>query len=831
MTRFSFITSVMAAAALIAACSEKGGDSSPAGSQEVALNLQAPSSAATRTWIDASGTGTTAPVYWSDGDRIAVNGVISSPLAVEDGQKLASATFFLRNVEAPYSAVYPSSAYAGTDPDGNILLDIPAVQAWTEGSFAPGSALLYGSAAIAEEPVAMSNLCGAITFTLKDPDEVQVGSLSITSLTDDKPIAGRFALDAETLELTPAGEVVSTVSMALPQEGLSLSAAGTSFFLSLPAGSYPEGFLIRLDDARKHILRKFWLRPSAGADPGITLAAGTLVVFEAQEYDPDAREICSAADWEEFAAALNGSAADFEEEWVGKDGSVKIGASFEATGLTRLTSFSGVLDGCGHTVTLTNATSPLVGTLTGTIRNLTVAGTNKPADSDIIGAAVFVSALNGGTIENCVNKADIITAQNAKNMVSGPFVRTMTAGSILNCVNEGNISLTCDVTSSSLYLVAGGFVAQVKELTAPALIKDCVNKGKITVTAVRELKTGKAIKRAGYGGIVACVIDGSEDKYLTIDSCTNEGNITVNYNPVPTSGTTDAVSGAGGILGLAMTFKSEYQFHWFSNPLTEEQNGVYFKMLSCSSTGNIRNGLCCSVQHGDPNATFAAGLIGVANGLKTAPALIEDCSVENATIMAAPESYYEREGFCMVSAGIAGFGGYVTIKNCSVNGCTIGTLDHKSYLVAGGIGMAPITFTMEGCRIFAHIQQIRCKFDKTNVNKVMDGHFAMGFCLSTKRGYESAAGYGGFRNIFVNPEGSSVKDCSFGGTITVNPSPIGIYYTDKTWEKPSSSDVITLTASNFTDYITCGTFTTDYYSRNIPDMITFSGNQWWNGQK
>ena len=127
MTRFSFITSVMAAAALIAACSEKGGDSSPAGSQEVALNLQAPSSAATRTWIDASGTGTTAPVYWSDGDRIAVNGVISSPLAVEDGQKLASATFFLRNVEAPYSAVYPSSAYVGTDPDGNILLDIPAV--------------------------------------------------------------------------------------------------------------------------------------------------------------------------------------------------------------------------------------------------------------------------------------------------------------------------------------------------------------------------------------------------------------------------------------------------------------------------------------------------------------------------------------------------------------------------------------------------------------------------------------------------------------------------------------------------------------------------------
>ena len=824
----------MAAVALLAACSERGGDISSTVPQEVALKLQAPSSAATRTWIDAAGEGTTAPVYWSDGDRIAVNGVISSALAVEDGQKLASATFFLRNVEAPYSAVYPSGAWAGTDPDGNILLDIPAVQAWTEGSFAPGSALLYGSSASAEEPVAMSSLCGAITFTLRDPDEVQVGSLSITSLTDDKPIAGRFALDTETLELTPAGEVGGTVSMALPQEGLSLSAAGTSFFFSLPAGSYSDGFLIRLDDARKHILRKFWLRPSAGADPGINLEAGTLVVFEAQEYDPDAREICSAADWEEFAAALNGSAADFEKEWVGKDGSIKIGADFEAAGLTRLTSFSGVLDGCGHTVTLTNATSPLVGTLTGTIRNLTVAGTNNPADPDVIGASVFVSSLNGGTIENCVNKANIIAPQKAKNMISGAFVRTMTGGSILNCVNEGNISLTCDVTSTSFYLMAGGFVAQVKDLTAAALIKNCVNKGKITVTAVRELKTGKAIKRAGYGGIVACIISGSADKYLTIESCTNEGDIAVDYSPVPSAGTTAAVSGAGGILGLAMEFTSEYMFKWnsYGSSQLTSQDGVYFKMVSCTSKGNVHNGLCCSVAHGDPNSTFAAGLVGVANGLGASPALIQDCTVENISVEATTNSHYERNGFCMVSAGLAGFAGNATFKDCDVTGCRIGTLKRQSYLVAGGIGMAPVTFTMDGCRIFADIQQIRCKFDKNNANKVMDGHFAMGFCLSTKKGPTGGptviAGEGGFRNTFVNPEGSEVKNCSFGGTITVNTDPTSVYYQDSTWPAPTSP--ITLTASNFGDYIACGTFTRDFYERNVPDMVTISDNQWWNGQ-
>ena len=144
---------------------------------------------------------------------------------------------------------------------------------------------------------------------------------------------------------------------------------------------------------------------------------------------------------------------------------------------------------------------------------------------------------------------------------------------------------------------------------------------------------------------------------------------------------------------------------------------------------------------------------------------------------------------------------------------------------------------MEGCRIFANLQQIRCYFpssrETTTTNLVMNGHFAMGFCLSTKKGPSgSATGEGGFRNALVNPQGSSVEGCSFGGTITVNTNAYSVWYKDKTWDAPTSSDVITLTASNFGNYIACGTFgNPDYYSRGIADMVTISGNQWWNGQK
>ena len=839
MTRFSSVRTLLLLAICVASCTKTA---QLPRQEATVLKLQAPASVVpSKTWIDASAGGPVAPVYWSVGDQIWVNGVVSSPLEADPGAaKMTSASFYLTNVSAPYQILYPHSAYAGKGEEGRLLLDIPSSQKWKDGSFSEGSALLYGYSASENAPVQMQPLCGAITFTLKDPSSVKVQSLSITSLTDGKPIAGRFALDKETLALTGAGANSACIDMELPEEGLSITPEGTSFFFSLPAGDYPEGFVIRLKDENKHILRCWWLRPAKDAEAGVTLGAGKLVVFAAQDYDPDAREICNAEEWEAFASAYNAGGEAWKAEWLCKDGTIRIGEDFTAESLTRLNSLAHVLDGCGHTVTITKATTPLVKTLTGTIRNLTVAGTNVPSDPSTAGATVFVTTLSGGALENCCNKAVLQLDNHLGAVVAGGLVRTMTSGRIENCVNEGAINLSVGLQKSASetayidrYILTGGIVALAKSIDGEAVIKDCVNRADITVSVLRPT-TGAAAapQQAGYGGIVGSVISGTPEHYLDIQSCHNQGNIAVDYSPVPESGTKVSVTAVGGIVGGALTYSGGLTFKWYSSGTSQvsNQEGVYLRLKGCTSTGNVHNGLCHNIAHGDPNMNFAAGIIGIANGLKDAPIEIEDCTVQDNIIEAITNTYYQRTGFCLVSAGLAGFAGHAHFKDCTVKNSVIGSLKQPTYAVAGGIGMAPVTFQMEGCRIFAHLKQIRCYISgSTDEEKKArtTGHYAMAFSLSTKKGPEgSATGFGGMRNTLINLEGSAVTGCSFGGTITLNTNLV-LYSAKSGFSEVAETPV---SANNFQNYITCDTFNADYYKRNIPSMVTFSNNQYWDGQ-
>ncbi|MBP3497123.1 MAG: hypothetical protein J6K33_04730, partial [Alistipes sp.] len=77
-------------------------------------------------------------VVWSEGDKIAVNGAASDAVATAS-VGTASAQFSVADVTAPYSVLYPAEAL---NADGSIT--VPTVQNYTEGSFAPGSAVAVG---------------------------------------------------------------------------------------------------------------------------------------------------------------------------------------------------------------------------------------------------------------------------------------------------------------------------------------------------------------------------------------------------------------------------------------------------------------------------------------------------------------------------------------------------------------------------------------------------------------------------------------------------------------------------------------------------------------
>ena len=139
-------------------------------SDEMILLKAAVAKCETRTWLDSENPvhiedGVKYSVYWSNGDRINVNGQVSSPLSVEAGEKVSEAEFALKSVQVPYNVIYPSSIVSGNGymEDGSIEVTLPQQQKYNSTSFADGAAILYGFGTVEGEAVQLHNACAALS--------------------------------------------------------------------------------------------------------------------------------------------------------------------------------------------------------------------------------------------------------------------------------------------------------------------------------------------------------------------------------------------------------------------------------------------------------------------------------------------------------------------------------------------------------------------------------------------------------------------------------------------------------------------------------------------
>ena len=732
------------------------------------------------------------PVYWTSGDRVLVNGVISAPLDLGSDVSVSEATFKVNNVEPPYKVLYPESVYAGMDENGYVL-NLPTDQLWTKGSFSEGSDLMWGESADEGAPVTMHHLAGIVRLSLTSADAYAIKSLSVSSL-DEIPLSGRFSLkDGNLSPLEGEG-----IHLVLPEGGVALGSEPVDFHIAIPAGIYPSGLDFTVVCINGKVLHCQWLRPSEGANPGITVKAGSITLFSPMEYQPDAFEIYSAEDWEAFAAACNGG--NWEKDWLSRDGTVHIGADFSATSLTPLTSFSGVLDGRGHTITQTAATSPLVKTLTGTIKNLTIAGDNNPADPGKTGACVFTGTLNGGLIENCVNQATITVQKTASAIVAGAFCRTFSGGSIVSCRNEADLTIIADISSADYPVVAGGFVGIVRDLSEVALVKDCQNQGQVTVSFVKPAAKKTRPVNAGYAGIVANVISGDREKYLRIESCTNHGNIDVHYETDPTD-CNALLSGAGGILGLSTALSKTGA--GFSDS-AGTQGSYYLELEDCVNDGTISNQLVENGSSSDIYRIYAGGVVGVLSGYKDDFCPVTSCS-NYGKVIPYEGAAYGRASFCSASGGLAGYATYTTFTGCTVKSSQVGTLKRQAYAVSSGVALSNRTFRMSGCRIFANQQLIRTKDYGEN-------SYSLALTLSTKNAQ------GNTTPSYINLEGTLIENCSFGGSVTYNITPV-LYSVKNGFGDMETMD---FTASNFSGYICSPSYG--------GSQVSSVGNIWWNGE-
>ena len=192
------------------------------------------------------------------------------------------------------------------------------------------------------------------------------------------------------------------------------------------------------------------------------------------------------------------------------------------------TKFNGNFDGNGKTVTINGIANNLDTAFEGcvgffgavenaTVKNLTVEGNVSGKNAAGIVARVF----SGATIENCVNKANVTATSKAGGIVSyaqgdnsNQYGALSSDCTIKNCKNSGEVKTTGDAATA-----AGGIYGWSGDESGNLKIIGCENSGAVTATGEK-----------AAGGIVG------QCRVITVENCTNNGNISSSKN-------------AGGIIG------------------------------------------------------------------------------------------------------------------------------------------------------------------------------------------------------------------------------------------------------------------------------------------
>ena len=202
---------------------ENGGTIANSGGTTLTLSIQS-----TRTSLgEKAGEGY--PVFWSEGDKIVVNGVASNE-AVISQENSAEAMFSVDAVlDTPYHITYPYTE--GVSPK----VVFPIEQSYAEGTFAQGCAPMCGYAEDNDSNVTLKHLAGVLRLPVKASSEgVVLDRVVVTSLNGEN-IAGEFEVNCATATITASANSSNNLTYSLPDNFTLSTSAESIFHITLPA--------------------------------------------------------------------------------------------------------------------------------------------------------------------------------------------------------------------------------------------------------------------------------------------------------------------------------------------------------------------------------------------------------------------------------------------------------------------------------------------------------------------------------------------------------------------------------------------------------------------
>lgn len=811
MKKYSIIVAALFGVSMLFSCNKENdfvpGDNQPADDTEVVnpsenngdavmvFSASLKDSEETKTYIttpevDGPNAGKYVP-KWSSSDKIKVNGVESA--AGVRSEDFTTASFsFSEVINGPFYAIAPSDDNKTWDSENNrfniIVKGTGAPQKYrnyTDGSsdnrgtnptYDMSHAILAaygeGTSLQFQQLTTYFKLTFSKGFGVADGTKIKTIYVRQGESAATPNIAGTWRVSFDGSGVASVAPATLTAIIAYncmvnggtATEGVDF---GSPVIITLPSYNFESGLIVTVKDTEDNF-QSFGI-PAASLN--LSTKKGTLIT-KTLTYNPQSGTINSADDWNAFAAAVNSEANDWDlYKWVG-NGTVKLGADISASDLTKIDNFKYILDGQNHTITRTSATGALIGTITGEIKNLTLAGAIDASGAPQLGSLADVLEA-GGKITGVTNEVDI-TATAAADFAIGGIVRQIKGGTIEGCVNNGDIEANIDVTDGIYSCQVGGVVAGTS-LAEDVLLKDCTNNGTLTITPATD-DNENYVKFGSLGGVIASI--SSAANKVTLNNCDNAGEInwigahdlsgSANNSEIGSS----AATSIGGVLGRATPVSPTYPY-LFSTP--SATNGYSVEMINCDNSGNV-NGKAIG-WYGTVAAAlsvntamkqmhrkiYVGGLAGSLLGTEAAYAVLTNCTnsgdVTPYDYASAGSVYGSSQcGLASVVGGLVGWGGYLTIAGGSTSG-TIGTKERHCFALGGVIGFAVRPFAISNFTVGVTGYFVAGKktVDSTDTNLTGNNY---AFIAATPAKFND--------NVTCPPDvtGSTVTGCSVTGTIS-----------------------------------------------------------------
>ena len=643
------------------------------------------------------------PLYWSEGDAIAVNGVASTPLAASYNGQVAASFTFQGVLTAPYSVVYPAPAEGVTAAEGLQPITFLAVQPYTEGTFASGAAPMYGYATEGAN-VELHHLTGVFRFAVKGSDK-----LASLTLTAEGKIAGNFDIDCTSGALTAHEDASNTVTVTFA-EPLVLGEVATPIYVAVPAGSHGLYTITLTSTDGKAMVVKY----DSDAKPvkvGIVKEFGEILYAPSEVTAPEGELVISSE------AEMKNLALLAEKEMLGNVTKVRVGATIDMSGVADWQPIAGFPaiefdGGSDKGYEIKGLTSALFDTVTGaTIKNVKLTEVNINEDAKALFGSLVCHAVSS-TISNCeasgvlVYNNQVTSGHKASTFGVGGLIGKLEASSLSGSTNAVNVTIKNFApvkAESSTYVGVGGLVgssygATIDSADVYSTISNSYNYGNLTSSQ------GNGSWQPCLGGIAGYayktnasnVTNGKADDE-------NVGNILI---------TAGGCTGSGGIMGNLTAVNVDTATNYGNVELSIAMGYPYiggcFGTL-INSTGSIKN----VDNYGAlkvPNTSFGNGTPyfgGVIGRIANTKWTIDDCDNYAPFTVKATFASIKSNNMSCIGAIVGGTEGG-TFKNCdnyanmSVEGTwgklTDATVYGPSVYVGGVVGrISDASAVIENC--------------------------------------------------------------------------------------------------------------------------------------